>query len=506
MTRTLTERELNRALLARQLLLERAKTPLPRALERIGGIQAQYAPVDVHRALVAARRVRARAADARARAPERRPGLDDARDDPPGLEAGLLALRRRNSRGAARVVAPGAQGSHYARDLDERPKGHARSSRQGVEPGGARGGHWPAPRPPSVCSSIWCGFHRLERGSAVAPTSTRSPRTGSGRRTRQLRQVSSISFGATSRDSARHARPRSPTGQVSMSATRRALERLDLRRFRDEQGKELVDLPRLPLPDAGHARAGPVPAGLGRHAPRPRAPHADPPGALPPTDLQHEDPHSVNAFLVDGQVAGTWRYEKGTVKIARSAGCRRACGPSSTTRPSASPSSTRKRPQVRHPGGRSLLDDRPRPRGRNLPARPPRRIRPVRLDRARSDRLRRDPPPVDLRAAGAGCYCCSRPDGGQRLLFRGRPKRLLVAPASVAATRGCGCPGSSTGRRESPGSRPQPSSSRRRRVFRPSRSSPRSQAAGTFGCRRSSSWASPASRPVSPGSCSCRGC
>ena len=44
MTRTLTERELNRALLARQLLLERVKTPLPPTLERIGGLQAQYAP------------------------------------------------------------------------------------------------------------------------------------------------------------------------------------------------------------------------------------------------------------------------------------------------------------------------------------------------------------------------------------------------------------------------------------------------------------------------------
>ena len=42
--RVLSERELNRALLARQLLLERAKTPIPKALDRIGGIQAQYAP------------------------------------------------------------------------------------------------------------------------------------------------------------------------------------------------------------------------------------------------------------------------------------------------------------------------------------------------------------------------------------------------------------------------------------------------------------------------------
>ena len=44
MDRTLSQRELNRAVLARQLLLDRSPAPLPRALERVCGIQAQYAP------------------------------------------------------------------------------------------------------------------------------------------------------------------------------------------------------------------------------------------------------------------------------------------------------------------------------------------------------------------------------------------------------------------------------------------------------------------------------
>jgi len=39
--RTLTQTELNRALLARQLLLERGRMSIPKTLERMGGLQAQ---------------------------------------------------------------------------------------------------------------------------------------------------------------------------------------------------------------------------------------------------------------------------------------------------------------------------------------------------------------------------------------------------------------------------------------------------------------------------------
>ena len=42
--RTLTEKELNRALLGRQLLLERSGASIPKVLERMGRLQAQYAP------------------------------------------------------------------------------------------------------------------------------------------------------------------------------------------------------------------------------------------------------------------------------------------------------------------------------------------------------------------------------------------------------------------------------------------------------------------------------
>jgi hypothetical protein len=91
---------------------------------------------------------------------------------------------------------------------------------------------------------------------------------------------------------------------IPPSELRPVLERMRLRRFRDEQGGELLDLPRRPLPawDASllvHARRS---------------------GILPerfrPLVFNTKTPQSVSPFTVDGAVAGTWREEKGKVRVS----------------------------------------------------------------------------------------------------------------------------------------------------------------------------------------------
>jgi hypothetical protein len=87
------------------------------------------------------------------------------------------------------------------------------------------------------------------------------------------------------------------------------LERLPVRRFRDPDGHLLLDVPRAPLPDAD------VPAPvrfLGQfdavlllgHAARTRILPAEHREEVFATRM----PQSVPTFLVDGRVAGTWRW------------------------------------------------------------------------------------------------------------------------------------------------------------------------------------------------------
>ncbi len=68
-----------------------------------------------------------------------------------------------------------------------------------------------------------------------------------------------------------------------------ALATLTLRRFRSERDEELLDLPRMPIPDGARVRAAAVPAHLGRQPARPHPTHRDPPRAVPAADLQLEE-------------------------------------------------------------------------------------------------------------------------------------------------------------------------------------------------------------------------
>jgi DNA glycosylase AlkZ-like len=314
-TRTLTPRELNRALLARQMLLERAKTPIPKALERMGGLQAQYAP-SMYIGLWS--RVEGLERDAITRALQRRSivqgsmmratiHLVSRRDYWPfvvGIRRGLREWWLRVHKGVSRQEIA-ANDRKVMRAL--RGKTLTRSELEEVI-----GKRWAA--------------------AGVFVDLVRAPPSGTWERRRaDLYALAEDWVGpedATEDEGMVHlarrylqgfgpARPAeiADWAGLDLSPTRRALEGLELRRFEDEQGKELVDLPRLPLPSEetpAPVRFLPVwDATLLVHARRTQIL----PERYRPRLFNVKTPSSANTFLVDGQVAGSWRYEDGRVKI-----------------------------------------------------------------------------------------------------------------------------------------------------------------------------------------------
>jgi len=101
-----------------------------------------------------------------------------------------------------------------------------------------------------------------------------------------------------------------PVGDVTST-----LERMKLRRFRGPDGETLVDLPRAPLPDADT----PAPvrflpwydATLLAHARRTQLL----PEEVRPRIFNVKNPQSDAPYLVDGAVAGAWRYEDGRIAL-----------------------------------------------------------------------------------------------------------------------------------------------------------------------------------------------
>ncbi|MGH2837555.1 MAG: winged helix DNA-binding domain-containing protein [Thermoleophilaceae bacterium] len=318
--RVLTQRELNRALLARQLLLERGRMSVPKALERIGGIQAQYAP-SMYVGLWS--RVDGFDRDALDRALARRSvvqgtlmrltiHLVSARDWWPFAVATREARRRswlrypghpdaRTAAAAARKVRRLiANGPMQRKDI-EAAVNIERSAIYGV-------GCWldMVRVPPSgtwarrradvfAAAEDWLGPEEAEPADALDHA------------------VSSYlrGFGPAARPEI------ADYLGLGLRDLDPALERIKLRRFQDESGKELLDLPRAPLPDADT----PAPVRFLPTWDATLLAHARRTGILPeeyrPRVFGTKTPQTVSTFLVDGTVAGTWRYEKGRIKLSR---------------------------------------------------------------------------------------------------------------------------------------------------------------------------------------------
>jgi hypothetical protein len=313
--RTLTQRELNRAVLARQLLLERGRISVPRALERMAGLQAQYAP-SMYIGLWS--RVEGFQRDDLTQGLERRSvvqgtlmrstiHLVSARDYWPFALAIRAARRRwwlrihRNdlteeeaSAAAGQVRTRLADGPLRRPELDS-TAGKARASGVGLWVDLVRvppSGTWERRRADLYAlAEDWLGPSRIDPEAALD----------------HLVRRYLGGFGPASRDEI------ADWAGIPIGDIVPALDRLRLRRFLAEDGRELLDLPGTPLPDAdtpAPVRFLPVwDATLLVHARRTEI--------LPddhrPRVFNTKTPHSVGTFLVDGSVAGTWSYRDGRV-------------------------------------------------------------------------------------------------------------------------------------------------------------------------------------------------
>jgi Winged helix DNA-binding domain len=317
--RTLSQRELNRALLARQLLLERSPAPIPRALERIGGLQAQYAP-SMYIGLWS--RLKDFERDSLTRALERRAvvqgtlmrvtiHLVSAGDYWP-LTVAIRDARReswlRGHRGrvSARDIEPAVK--RLKPRLAEGPLSRAELDELLGKPG------------PQVINGLglWIDLVRSPPSGtwerrradiyAAADDWLGPPEVTREQGLQHLLRRYLSGFGPASRHEI------ADWAGLPVRQVASALEQLPLRRFRAEDGEELVDVPRAPLPDPD------TPAPV-RFLPTWDATllvHARRTGILPeeyrPRVFNVKTPQSVPTFLVDGAVAGTWRYDNGKVE------------------------------------------------------------------------------------------------------------------------------------------------------------------------------------------------
>jgi Winged helix DNA-binding domain len=314
--RVLSQRELNRALLARQLLLERRRMPIVKALEQTGGLQTQYAPSGYAGLWT---RLEDFERDALTRALQRRTVVQSTLmrvtiHMVSANEYWLFAMGLRRwqrqwwlrthgrdvtegemKRAAPRLRRALADGPKSVAELGDLAKGFLGNLGLWVElvrvpPSGT----WERRRADLLgLAEDWIGGCNATEEEGLEHL-VRSYLRGFG--PAPLKDVSSWAG-------------------VPVAPLKDAAERLQLRRFRDEEGKELVDLPRAPLPDPDT----PAPVRFLPHWDANLLVHARRAAVLPekyrPRVFSIKNPFSVGVFLVDGAVAGAWSVQKGRIVL-----------------------------------------------------------------------------------------------------------------------------------------------------------------------------------------------
>ena len=316
--RILTQRALNRALLARQLLLERSSLPIDDAVDQVGGLQTQYAPSgyvglwtrlagfqrdDLTVALEDRRLVQATLMRVTIHVVSRREfwryalGVRQARRD--------LAIRnlprvtgtteRDLVHGAERMRAALADGPRTVKELGDLGKGFVGNLGLWVDlvrvpPSGT----WERRRADRLAlADAWVGACDTTEAEGL----------------RHIVYAYLRAFGpATWRDIA------SWSG-VPATVVRRAAADLTLVDYRDEEGRALVDLHDAPMPDP----RTPAPVRFLPHWDANLLVHARRTGLLPepyrPRIFSIRNPFSVGTYLVDGVVAGAWSVKEGRVEL-----------------------------------------------------------------------------------------------------------------------------------------------------------------------------------------------
>ena len=310
--RVLTLRELNRATLARQLLLERKRLAPARVIEHLVGMQAQspQAPyVGIWTRTTSFRRASletliVRGDVVRARVMRQTLHLVTRRDY--GLvRAAMSATNFPWESASAKAVAPAIRGlaadggvtTNEAYEYLERELGLTGVEARRAWQWGRVAGHVLQHHE----DALWAGgqsgrYVAVDEPEAHHPTEARA----------ELIRRYLAAFGPASR------RDLVTWTMMHVPELQRSLDLLELRRFRDEQGRELFDVPRAPLPDP----ATPSPVRFLPKWDNLLLAFADRTRVLPEPYRRvviKSNGDVAQTFLVDGFVAGKWRVEDGRV-------------------------------------------------------------------------------------------------------------------------------------------------------------------------------------------------